>query len=135
MQTFSPTFVPLSPAGQDGRFLSTGKSKRPLLAPEKLMRYLAKKIRLRTLILPLVFVAIIVACMMGVSRHSLLLEWSSLAAILVLLIADPLTSQHMAGAVPSTSGVKNSGVKRAVPSPDKPTPSPAGSRTLVSSEV
>jgi len=68
------------------------------------MRHLAWNLSLRTLTLQLIFAAVVGVCMMGVSRHSPLLEWSALGATLALLVADPLTSPHKVGATPKASG-------------------------------
>jgi hypothetical protein len=101
------------------------------------MQYLAKNFSARTFAFQAIFVAIIGVCIAGVSRHSLLLEWSPLVATFVLLIADPLTSPHKASVQASVqanaSAAPDSAVKRKVLSPSQATPSPAG--TLVSSEV
>jgi len=46
----------------------------------------------RTLILEVVFVALAGACIVGVSRHIPLMEWFPLAATVLILVGDPLTS-------------------------------------------
>ncbi len=99
------------------------------------MRYLAKNFSVKTLTLQLIFVAIIAVSIAGVARHSPLLEWSALVAILVLLVADPLASHDKVAATPSTAGVKDSAVRRRILAPNKAAESIADSVALINSQV
>ena len=64
------------------------------------MRDLAKTFSLRNLTLQAIFVAIIVVAIAGLSRQSLLLEWSALVATILLVVADPLTVPNKVRAMP-----------------------------------
>jgi len=99
------------------------------------MRYLAQNFSVRTLLLQLIFVAIIAVSIAGVARHSLLLAACALVATLALLVADPLTSHDKAGATPSTAGVEDSAVQRKILATNKTAESTAGSVALINSQV
>jgi hypothetical protein len=49
---------------------------------------------LRSVVLQLVFGALLVTCVIGVSRHSRILEWFPVAGVLVLLTGDPVNFAH-----------------------------------------
>ena len=134
MRIFTPTFVPWSPGGLGGKFIAAGESTRFVLALENLMRYLAKNIGVRSLLLHVLFVTIVAVCLAGVSRHSLVLEWSPLVAALVVLIADPLANLDKADAAPTPSRVQEAAATmKILSSPIERVQSTAGSAALISS--
>ncbi len=94
------------------------------------MRYLAKNFSAKTLLLQVLFVAIIAVSIAGVARHSPRLEWSVLVATLVLLVADPLTSRDRASATPR---VEKSAVERKILAPNRTGENSPGSVALINS--
>jgi hypothetical protein len=99
------------------------------------MRNLAKHLSVRTLTLQFIFVAIVAMSIAGLSWESPLLKWSALVATLILVVADPLTSDQKAGATPTAEGVEDSAIKRAIFDPSKTAPSTSASSTLIASKV
>lgn len=99
------------------------------------MRDLAKNLSVRTLTLQFIFVAVVAVSIAGLARKSPLLEWSALAATLILLVADPLTSDNKAGATPTAERVEDSAVARKIFDPNKTVPATPVSSTLIASKV
>jgi hypothetical protein len=98
------------------------------------MRNLANSISIKTLTLRVIFVAITVVPVIGLSRHSPLLGWSALAATLFLVVADPLNGHDNAPAPPA-EGVDDSAIKGKVFNPNKTAQATLGSGALVASKV
>jgi hypothetical protein len=98
------------------------------------MRNLAKNISIRTLTLRVIFVAIIAVSVLGLSRHSPLLEWSALVSTLFLVIADPLNS-HDNAAAPTAEGVDDSAIKEKIFNPYQTAQATLGSGALVATKV
>jgi len=99
------------------------------------MRNLANNFKVRTLIVQVIFVAIVAVAIAGLSRQSTLLEWSALVATVFLVVADPLTSRHKAGATPTAEGVEDSAVKREILSSSKTAQATPVSGALIASKV
>ncbi len=99
------------------------------------MGNLANNFNVRTLILQVIFVAIIAVSIAGVARQSLLLEWSALIATLLLLVVDPLTSGDKVGATPTAEAVKDSAIKGTIFNLHNTAQATPGSGTLIASKV
>ena len=98
------------------------------------MRNLAKSISIKTLTSRVISVAIIAVPVIGLSRHSPLLEWSALVATLFLVVADPLNSRDNAPA-PTAEGVDDSAIKGKIFNPNKTAQATLGSGALIASKV
>jgi hypothetical protein len=99
------------------------------------MRILAKNFSGRTLVVQLIFVAIIAASIAGVARHSLLLEWSALVATLCLVVLDPLTSRDRVRATPPAAPADDSAIKGKFFNPSKTAQPTPESGALITSKV
>lgn len=131
----APTFVPLSHRGLGGKLTEAGSLSGRSLTPENLMRILAKNFSARTLTLEVISVIIIAVSIAGVSRHSLLLGLSALAATLFWVVADPLTTHDSAGPQPTAEKVDDSAINGRVFNPSKTALATPGSRALIASKV
>jgi hypothetical protein len=99
------------------------------------MRDLAKTFGARILTLQVIFVAIIVVAIAGLSRQSTLLEWSALVATILLVVADPLTIRNKVGATPTTEVVEDPAIERKIFNPNKTGQTTPVSSNLIASKV
>lgn len=77
------------------------------------MHNLAKTFSIRTLMLHVAFIAVVAVSIAGLSRQSPLLMWTGLVAtVLLVVVADPLTSPNKAGVVSTVEGREDSAIKR-----------------------
>lgn len=98
------------------------------------MRDLAKRLSVRTLTLPFIFVAMVAVSIAGLSLQSPLLEWSALVATFILVVADPMTRRNKTAATRTTEGVKDSAMKRTIFDPNTARATPM-SATPIASKV